>query len=75
MRDINEPIKTHQRVENPLHHQISFSGQERSKWCVNDGALNAVGPDGDSLVQKLALKGKTGAGRLTDTFPSLWKDT
>ena len=75
MKDINDPIKIRHRVKSPLYSQIPFSGQEKSKWFVNDGALNAVGLNGDFFVKKLALEGKTGAGRLIYTFSCLWEDT
>lgn len=75
MKDINDPIKTCHSVKSPLYYQIPFSGQEKSKWFVNDRALNAVGLDGDIFVKKLALKGKIGAGRLIYPFSCLWEDT
>lgn len=74
MKDINDPIKRRCSVKSFILSN-TFSGQQKSKWFVNDRALNAVGLDGDTFVKKLALKGKTGAGRLIYTFSCLWEDT
>lgn len=42
MTDIDDSIKIGHRVKSPIYYQIPFSGQEKSKWFVNDRALDLM---------------------------------